>query len=78
MAEQDSLVASTARFMNGQLKSKTADALENAGHEIKVNPPKILARTKSKFGAARAERQRRAILLSKARSAGAKIPKLST
>jgi hypothetical protein len=49
--------------------------LEKIGHEIKVNPPKILAHTKRKFGKARAEAQRKAILLEKARKAGAKIPK---
>jgi len=47
--------------------------LESVGHEMKVNPPKILAKTASKFGKADAERQRRAILLSKARRAGARI-----
>ncbi len=40
--------------------------LEKMGHEMKVNPPKILAKTKKKFGAKRAEKQRKAILLSKA------------
>ncbi|MDI6732331.1 MAG: hypothetical protein QME16_00160 [Planctomycetota bacterium] len=48
--------------------------LEKVGHEIKENPPKILAHTKKKFGKARAEKQRKAILLSKARKEGAKIP----
>ncbi len=49
--------------------------LGRAGKELKENPPAILARTRRKFGAKRAEAQRRAILLSKARKAGAKIPK---
>ena len=51
------------------------DALEQAGYEIKTNPPKILARTRAKFGKARAEKQRVAILLSKARKAGAHVPR---
>ena len=49
--------------------------LQRVGHELKSNPPKILAHTARKFGAARAARQRRAILLSKARRAGARIPR---
>ena len=51
--------------------------LESVGHELKVSPPKQLAKTAKKFGAADAKRQRVAILLSKARKAGAKIPKRS-
>lgn len=51
--------------------------LEAVGHELKVNPPSVLASTRRKFGAARAEKQRKAILLSKARAAGAKIPSYS-
>ena len=54
---------------------KTREKLEAAGREIKENPPKILAHTKKKFGKERAEKQRKAILLSKARRAGANIPK---
>lgn len=37
------------------------------GHELKANPPKILAKTRRKKGKKAAEAQRRAILLSKAR-----------
>lgn len=48
--------------------------LKSVGHELKVNPPKVLAKTRRKKGAKQAERQRRAILLSKARRAGANIP----
>ena len=49
--------------------------LQRIGHEMKVNPPRILAHTASKFGAARAARQKRAILLNKARRAGARLPR---
>jgi hypothetical protein len=42
-------------------------AIGAAGEEIKENPPSILARTRRKFGAKRAEAQRTAILLNKAR-----------
>lgn len=53
------------------------DILERVGHELKVNPPKQLAKTRRKFGAADASRQRTAILLSKARKLGAKVPNKS-
>jgi len=54
---------------------KTKAKLQSAFHEMKENPPKILAKTRKKEGAAQAERQRVAIGLSKARQAGARIPK---
>lgn len=38
-----------------------------AFHEVKHNPPKILAKTRAKFGAADAKRQAIAITLSKAK-----------
>ncbi len=43
--------------------------------EIKENPPAVVAHTRGKFGAARAEAQRVAIGLDKARAAGARIPR---
>ena len=51
----------------------SATILESVGHEIKKNPPKILAHTRAKFGVKRAEAQRTAILLNKARKRGVKI-----
>ena len=42
------------------------EALEKAGHEIKENPPQTLTKTRRKKGKKAAERQRVAILLSKA------------
>lgn len=57
--------------------SKTDSILEKTGHELKENPPAVLASTKRKFGAARAESQRKAILLSKSRKLGAKLPNRS-
>lgn len=56
---------------------KTQAKIEAAGHEIKENPPKILAHTRKKFGKKRMEAQRKAIMLSKARKEGAKIPQKS-
>jgi hypothetical protein len=61
--------SSVSRTMGGAKKSK----LEKIGHELKVNPPRILAKTRAKKGAKRANKQRVAILLSKARRAGAKV-----
>lgn len=46
-------------------------SLEAAGHELKENPPSVLAKTRKKSGAKRAEAQRRAIMFSKARKAEA-------
>lgn len=50
------------------------DKMESIGHEMKENPPRVLAKTKRKFGTKRAEKQRRAILLSKGRRAGVPVP----
>ena len=55
-------------------KAKNAKLIEEAGHELKTNPPKILAKTARKSGAKRARKQKVAIMLSKARQAGASIP----
>ncbi len=57
---------------NGSSSDK--GTLSAIGSEMKSNPPSILRATRRKFGAARAESQRKAILLSKARAAGVKIP----
>jgi len=54
--------------------TKTESTLERIGHELKVNPPKVLAKTAKKFGKKKAGKQRIAILLSKARKTGAIIP----
>lgn len=52
---------------------RKARILSDTGHELKRNPPKILAKTRRKKGAKAAERQRVAILLSKARARGTKV-----
>lgn len=54
-------------------RTKTRRILKSVGHELKKNPPKILAKTRRKKGKAAAERQRKAILLAKARKRGARI-----
>ena len=53
--------------------TRTARILENVGKELKNNPPSILKSTRRKSGAKAAEKQRVAILLSKARKRGARI-----
>ena len=69
------LRARIASILGGEKKqSKTKRLIRAAGHELKVQPPKILAKTRRKSGAKRANKQRIAIMLSKARAAGANIP----
>lgn len=55
--------------------SRSARILHAVGTEMHDNPPRILAHTRAKFGKKRAENQRRAILLNKARKEGAHIPR---
>ena len=54
--------------------SDSASITQKVGQELKSNPPKILASTRRKFGAPDAKHQKVAILLSKSRKLGAKIP----
>ena len=54
--------------------TRTARILTGIGRELKDNPPDILEKTLKKKGKKAAESQRREILLSKARAAGADIP----
>ena len=49
-------------------------SLEAVGHEMKEDEPGIVGATRRKKGAAAAARQKTAILLSKARKRGVKIP----
>ncbi len=57
------------------MPDRNARILTGIGRELRDNPPAILDKTRRKKGAAAADRQRVAILLSKAREAGASIPK---
>jgi hypothetical protein len=54
-------------------RAKDRRILESVGHELKTNPPRQLAKTAKKSGKKRANKQRVAILLSKARSKGASV-----
>jgi len=56
------------------MAAKSERILGRVGRELKANRPRILSMTRRKYGPARAERQRKAILLSKARKLGADIP----
>jgi len=55
--------------------SKTAALTAAAFHEVHANEPKVVAQTRRKSGPAQAKKQLTAIALSKARAAGARIPK---
>jgi len=48
--------------------------LHRIGTELKNNPPRIVEKTRREKGDAAAEKQRKAILISKARRAGVRIP----
>lgn len=56
---------------------KSNSILESVGRELKTNRPAIVKSTERKFGVARAKKQNTAILLSKARKLGARVPKTS-
>ena len=55
------------------MAKRSARILQKMGHEMKERPPAVIAKTMRKQGKAAMERQRKAILLSKARAAGAKV-----
>lgn len=57
-----------------KVPGKTRKLIEAAGHELKVNPPKAVKATLRKKGPEAANKQRVAIMFSKARAAGADIP----
>lgn len=53
--------------------TRSASILHSIGSELRDNPPAVLETTRRKKGAKQAEKQRRAILLSKARDSGVNI-----
>jgi len=55
--------------------SKTKDVLEDVGKELKQNEPAVVTSTRRKFGPVRAEKQREAIMFSKAKKLGASVGK---
>lgn len=54
-------------------QDRKARVLADVGRELKRDPPEVLAKTRRKKGAGAAEKQRVAILLSKARERGAEV-----
>jgi hypothetical protein len=56
-------------------KTKSKKILSAVGKELKENEPAVLAKTRREKGKAAAEKQRKAILISKARKKGARIKK---
>lgn len=62
-------------FKGKKGKARTRALVEHAFSEVKSDEPSIVGKTRRKKGAAAAERQETAIALSKARAAGANIPK---
>jgi len=54
--------------------TKSKETLHRIGRELRDNPPRIVEKTRREKGPEAAEKQRRAILLSKSRRAGARIP----
>lgn len=61
------------------LKKQDNDAVDTAFKEVNENVPGVVKSTAAKYGVQRAQKQKVAIALSKARKAGARIsgPKLS-
>lgn len=55
-------------------KTETRKILQAVGEELRDNPPRQLQATLRMYGPMRARRQFRAILLSKARAMGARLP----
>jgi hypothetical protein len=56
-------------------ETKSRRLVRAASSEVEANEPEIVGHTRRKFGPKRAERQKTAIKLDKARRRGAKIPK---
>ena len=48
--------------------------MQRAFSEVKHNTPRVVKKTRKKFGAKRARKQKVAIALSKARAGGARVP----
>lgn len=58
--------------------TKSEKKVAAAFHEVSTNEPGIVAHTRAKYGSRRAAKQKVAIALSKARKAGAKVPRVET
>jgi hypothetical protein len=69
-----SAAASSLGAGKKKVPSKNQRLIRAAGHELKENPPKVVKSTMRKKGPEAARKQNIAIMLSKARAAGADIP----
>jgi len=69
-----SAAASSLGAGKKKVPSKNQRLIRVAGHELKENPPKVVKSTMRKKGPEAARKQNIAIMLSKARAAGADIP----
>lgn len=69
-----SAAASSLGSGKKKVPNKTQKLIQAAGHELKTNPPKGVKATLRKKGSEAARKQNVAIMLSKARAAGADIP----
>lgn len=69
-----SAAASSLGSGKKKVPNKTQKLIQAAGHELKANPPKVVKSTLRKKGPEAARKQNIAIMLSKARAAGADIP----
>jgi Family of unknown function (DUF6496) len=58
--------------------TKSERKVSAAFREVNRNEPGIVAHTRAKYGSRRAAKQKVAIALSKARKAGAKVPRVET
>lgn len=74
-AEGGSVIAYPMKAGGAPAKSKARSMAAAAFREVHANEPSVVAQTREKFGPERAEKQRTAIALSKARKAGANIPR---
>lgn len=74
-ARGGSVIAYPMKSGGAPAKSKAKSKVAAAFTELARKEPAIIGHTREKFGAERAEKQRVAIALNKARQAGAKIPK---
>jgi len=66
---------SRSGFKKARAALKREHILHAVGRELKERPPGIVKKMQRKFGKKKAEEVRTAILLSKARRRGARIPK---
>jgi hypothetical protein len=73
-SEIDATNQESAMVKRKKKSGKNRKILHKVGAELRDNPPRIVEKTRREKGPEAAEKQRKAILISKARRAGARIP----